>query len=237
MLIIPAIDLLGRKVVRLYKGKKSTSKVYSIDPPHVAQRWKEYGASWIHIVDLDASFGEGDNLSVIKEIIDVGVNVQVGGGIRSFKKVSKVIKLGAKRLIIGTKATEGKFLDTILKVFPNKIGVSVDVLEGKCMKAGWLKDSDYEFLDFIEYLVAKRVKWIIYTDINRDGTLGGINLQEIEKLKAIDTKGCHIIVSGGISSLQDLFRIKELGFIYGVILGRALYEGLIDLKEAIDSLK
>lgn len=237
MLIIPAIDLLQGKVVRLYKGKKDSSKVYSPNPLEVALKWKEMGASLIHVVDLDAAFGDGDNLGIIKNIIDIGIDIQVGGGINTVEKASQIIDMGAKRLTVGSGATDDDFLSELLKMFSSKVGVSVDVLEGKFMKSGWQEQTDYQFLDVIYYLIDKGVEWIVYTDISRDGTMEGANLEEVRRLKTI-IKGTNFILSGGISSYQDLQNInKDIPFIWGVIVGKALYEGCIDLREAIRSLK
>ena len=232
MLIIPAIDLLEGKVVRLYKGVKSNCKIYSTDPVQTAKYWQSEGANLIHIVDLDAAFGQGDNLEIIKRIIDTGIKVQVGGGIRSFKKFAKVLHSGADRVIISTKAFDRVFLNTVINFCKSDyLGISVDVLDGKIMKAGWQEKSDYDFLDFIDYLCNKGVKWIIYTDINRDGTLKGVNIDAVRKLKRF--KKVNFIVSGGISSLDDIKKLRsETPFIKGIILGKALYEKCIDLKEA-----
>ena len=132
MLIIPAIDLLERKVVRLCKGKKDSCKVYSTDPVKIARRWKDKGASLLHIVDLDAAFGQGDNLETIKHIVQAGIDIQMGGGIRDFEKFTKVLSLGVKRIIISTKAMDKAFLDTVVQSCPvDSLGVSVDVLETK----------------------------------------------------------------------------------------------------------
>ncbi|MFH1768275.1 MAG: 1-(5-phosphoribosyl)-5-[(5-phosphoribosylamino)methylideneamino] imidazole-4-carboxamide isomerase [Candidatus Omnitrophota bacterium] len=232
MLIIPAIDLLGGKVVRLYKGDKNNCKVYNNDPLAVAQEWKDKGASLLHVVDLDAAFGDGNNLDKIKGIVELGIEVQVGGGLRSFKKITEVMKIGVKRIIIGTKAKEPIFLKTAREFCsPDVIGVSVDILDGKLMDSGWLNRTDYDFFDYIDYLKDNRIKWIVYTNISRDGTLSGIDLEEIKKVSRVVNINC--IVSGGISSLADISNIKrEFPSAWGVIVGKALYEGYIDLEAA-----
>ena len=233
MLIIPAIDLLEEKVVRLCKGKKDSCKVYSTDPAKIAQQWKNKGAGLLHIVDLDAAFGQGDNLEIIRHIVQLGIDIQIGGGIRDFEKFAKVLSLGVKRIIISTKAMDKAFLDTAVQSYPvDSLGVSVDVLGTKIMKAGWQEKTNYNFLDFVDYLCNKGIKWIIYTDINRDGTLSGINIENIKKLNKFHT--VNFVISGGISSLDNIIAIKkEAPFVKGIIIGKALYENCIDLQEAI----
>ena len=232
MIIIPAIDLLENKVVRLRKGKKKSATVYSSDPLGVAKRWLGCGAELIHIVDLDAAFGEGSNINVIEKIVSSGIDIELGGGIRSLNKAENLIDLGVKRLVVGSKATDKRFLAGLIDRFGNKIAVGVDILGGKFMKSGWQKDSGYKSEEFIVYLVNNGVKWIIYTDISKDGMLEGINTEALKSLKKF--KEINIIISGGISSLDDIKKIKdELYFVKGIIIGKSLYEGHIDLEEAI----
>ena len=235
MLAIPAIDIMHKKVVRLYRGNKESVKVYSDSPKLVAQQWKDQGAKLLHIVDLDAVFGNGNNIDVIKDIIDLGIEVQVGGGVRSLKRAEDIIRLGAKRIIIGTKALDPDLLDDIFKVAGDKLGVSVDVLDGKIMKLGWQEKTDHNFIDFVNYIVDKGVKWVIYTDISRDGTLKGVDIEEVKKISNL--KGANIIISGGISSRADLIKIRnDIPFVYGIIIGKAFYEGMIEFKDAIEFL-
>ncbi|MCM8823646.1 MAG: HisA/HisF-related TIM barrel protein, partial [Candidatus Omnitrophica bacterium] len=189
-----------------------------------------------HIVDLDAAFGEGDNLDLIGKIIELGVDIQLGGGLRSLKKIDYVISMGVKRVIIGSKATEPDFLKEAVNIFKDKIAVGVDVLDDKVMILGWDKRSQFSLRDYILYLKDEGVKWIVYTDISRDGTLVGIEASGLKDLRVME--GLNVIFSGGISSHDDLKIIKErIPFIRGVIIGKALYEGLIDLREAIKLLK
>jgi len=231
MIIIPAIDLLGNKVVRLEKGKKESAIVYSKNPLSVAKQWVDYGAKIIHIVDLDAAFGEGSNINIIEKIVSCGIDVQLGGGIRTLDKARGLINLGIKRLVIGSNATNKEFIATVIQEFGDKIAAGVDVLKGKFMKLGWQKDSGYKAMDFIAYLINNGIKWIIYTDINRDGTLKGVNIKTVKELKRFNN--LNFIISGGISSLDDIKRIKtEAPFVKGVIIGKVLYENRINLKEA-----
>lgn len=231
MLIIPAIDLLDGKVVRLSQGRKESAKIYSDNPVATALKWIECGAKTLHIVDLNASFEEGDNLKVIKEMVKLKVELEAGGGIRTFERAEQLLEMGVQRLILGTKAMDEHFLTLFLEKFRESTCVSVDVLDNRLRTYGWRRQTEVNFLEFIKFLIDKGVKWIVYTDILKDGTLKGPNIENIKKLATL--AGPNYIISGGISSLADLRLInKEAPFIYGVILGRALYEGRIDLKEA-----
>jgi phosphoribosylformimino-5-aminoimidazole carboxamide ribotide isomerase len=231
MLIIPAIDLYQGKVVRLTKGDPSLSKIYSDNPLEVLKRWEEDGAKLVHVVDLSAALGQGDNAVIIKDILKKAkAKVQIGGGIRSLDKARELISLGAERVIIGTKGIDESFLNSLISAIgPEKIALGVDVVHSNLAIDGWKKETDFNALDFIAYLQFKGIKWVIYTDISRDGTLGGVDLTMIKELSTFEK--INIIVSGGVSSLKDLKKIKnEASFVWGVIAGKALYEGKIDLR-------
>jgi len=236
MLIIPAIDLMAGKVVRLYKGRKEEAKVYSAHPVDVARNWRKAGVSLIHVVDLDAAFGEGSNEKIIAQIAEGGGDIEVGGGIRTLEKAEQLFDMGVKRVILGTKAADFDFLQRMIARFPGKVMVGVDVLNGKFMSAGWKEKTEFDFINFVTKLVGLGVEWIIYTDISRDGTMQGSNLEESKKLGAIS--GAKFIISGGVGSMQDLLKIKqELPFAYGVIAGKAVYEGTVDVALAAAMLK
>jgi len=241
MLVIPAIDLWKGKVVRLLKGNPADSTVYSNDPIQVAEEFKSKGVEFLHLVDLSAALGQEDNLEIIGKILkEVDIKVEVGGGIRDLEKAKKLISLGAERIIVGTKSLEDKFLkDLIRAVGVDKIAVSVDVIDSRVAVKGWQEKSSFEVLDFIKSVIKKGIKWVIYTDISRDGTLEGLNLEPIKEFSlfsaeggsAFSGKGANIIVSGGVSSLEDIKEIKEkTPFVWGVIVGKAIYEGRIDLE-------
>ncbi|OPX30603.1 MAG: hypothetical protein B1H08_01260 [Candidatus Omnitrophica bacterium 4484_171] len=232
MIVIPAIDLLKNKVVRLKRGERKSAVVYSNDPLSVAKRWLGSGAKLIHVVDLDAAFGNGDNMNVIKKIVSCGIDIELGGGIRSFDKAKDLIDSGVKRLVVGSKATDKEFLRKLIGEFGDKIAAGVDTLNGKFMTSGWQEYSGYNTDEFMVYLIDNGIKWIIYTDITKDGTLEGINTEVLRSLKRF--KEINFIISGGISSLDDIKKIKdELSFVKGVIIGKSLYEKNIDLEEAI----
>lgn len=233
MVIIPAIDLLNGHVVRLFRGDPSLSKFYSASPVEIAKKWRLEGAELLHIVDLSAALGEKNNQEVIEEIIkEVNIKVEVGGGIRTLEKAQKLISLGVERIVIGTKGVDEKFLKQIVdSLGKEKVAVSVDVIHSFLAVEGWQKKTELKGIDFITQLKDKGIKWIIYTDISRDGTLKGADYEEIKKLAGF--KNVNIIFSGGISSLSDIKKIKEdMPFIWGVIVGKALYEGKIDLSKA-----
>ncbi|MCD6583510.1 MAG: 1-(5-phosphoribosyl)-5-[(5-phosphoribosylamino)methylideneamino] imidazole-4-carboxamide isomerase [Candidatus Omnitrophica bacterium] len=233
MLIIPAVDILNGKVVRLYQGKREFTRIYSEDPLGVVSQWKDEGAKFFHIVDLNASFGEGDNLPLIKEISKLGVRFQVGGGIRSIQRGEKILKAGAEKIILGTKALDEDFLSSAISRFKEHIGVSVDVLFGRIHYEGWKKETDLNPYEFIQLLTEKGITWIIYTDIFRDGTLKGPNIEGIKKLTSFHQ--VKFIVSGGIANISHIKLIyQEAPFVYGVILGRAIYERKIELKQALN---
>lgn len=235
MLAIPAIDILGAKAVRLYKGEKQSAKIYSDNPQDVARVFKAAGVKLIHVVDLDAAFGDKDNLETIKKIVGLGIDIEVGGGIRSIEKAEKLIELGVKTIIIGTKASDKNFLRQLTKQFPRQVGVGVDIFQGKVMQKGWQEKTDFGLVDFVKYLCDNGVDYIIYTDINRDGTLQGFDIESAKVLKKIGN--IKFVVSGGVGSVNDLTRIKtELPFMHGVIIGKAYYEKKIDLTTAIKIL-
>ncbi len=233
MEFIPAIDLLEKKVVRLVKGRRNRVKVYSDDPLGTARKWQDLGARLLHIVDLSSAFAEKDNLKIIEEIIsNLNIKVEVGGGIRSIKKAERLLQAGAERVIIGTKSIEGDFLEEMLSRFgAQKVAISVDVINSFLAIGGWQKTTKIKGNDFICRLKERGIKWVIYTDISLDGTLKGPNFSVFKELASF--KEINLIFSGGISSLTDLEKIKmEAPFLWGIIVGKALYEGRIDFVSA-----
>ena len=236
MKIIPAIDLLGGKVVRLYKGKKDKATIYSRDPMAVAKQWITEGADTLHIVDLDAAFGQGDNLSVIKKILKFPVEIEVGGGIASEDKVKELVNLGARRVILGTKALEKKFFSRLVGKYPDKICASIDCYGDKIAVKGWRKTTETSIFSFLEEAQEYGLRWVIYTDISRDGTLSGPNFAFLKQFSRYPR--ISFILSGGVSAFDDLTQAeKEAPFLWGIIVGKALYEGKINLAEAIRKLK
>jgi len=233
MRIIPAIDIKNGKCVRLFQGNYAKEIVYGDDPVFMAKKWESQGATILHIVDLDgAKEGKMVNMNVIKKIADVvDIPLQVGGGIRNIVSIIRIIDVGAKYAILGTAALE-KFnsLKKIIDTYGEKLIISLDVRNGIMMKNGWVKKSNSDVIQTIKKIEAIGIKTIIYTDITRDGALAGPNYGNIELIRK--NTGIRLIVAGGISSIDQIIRLKKMD-IDGVIIGKALYEGKINLKEAI----
>lgn len=237
MIMIPAIDLWEGEVVRFLKGNPAFSTVYSKDPLAIVEKWINFGAEIIHLVDLSAALGKTDNSLLIKNILkNNDVRVEVGGGIRNLRKAEELISLGAERVIIGTRAIEKDFLKNLINLFgPEKIAVGVDVLESQVAVNGWQEKSNYSAFDFMRSLQDIGVKWVIYTDISRDGTLEGVDLTFLKGFSLFNQM--NIILSGGVSCLEDIQNIKdEIPFVRGIISGKALYEGKINFLEAVNIL-
>jgi len=234
MNIFPAIDLIGGKAVRLYKGDYDQKTVYSDDPLGVAIGFKAAGAEYLHLVDLDgAKSGKAENLPLISEIIQKsGLKVEVGGGIRTEETVKQYIDIGVLRVILGTVAvTNRQFLADMVKKYGEKIAVGVDIKDGMVATHGWVNTSGIECFDFMEELCALGVKTVICTDISKDGAMAGTNLELYRELTAKFDK-IDIVASGGVSSMNDIASLREMN-IYGAILGKALYTGDIDLSRAV----
>ncbi|MCL2695941.1 MAG: 1-(5-phosphoribosyl)-5-[(5-phosphoribosylamino)methylideneamino]imidazole-4-carboxamide isomerase [Clostridiales bacterium] len=232
MLIIPAIDLLGGQAVRLYKGDFAQKTVYSADPATLAEGFAGMGAQYLHIVDLDGAKGGGSvndpTIAAIRARIDIPI--QVGGGIRNAETVAHYLNaLGVNRVILGTAAVENPtFAREMIKTYgPERIVIGVDVREGKVSTSGWLQDSGVDYLDFIGDLIGMGARYIVATDILRDGTLTAPNWAMYEKIS-----GINVIVSGGVSCEED---IKKARAWYGVIVGKAYYEGKVDLRKCLQN--
>jgi phosphoribosylformimino-5-aminoimidazole carboxamide ribotide isomerase len=232
--VIPAVDIRGGKCVRLYQGDYSKEIIFSDDPLDAALKWQSLGAPRLHIVDLDgAASGEILNLEIIRSIARVVmVPVQMGGGIRSMGVVETVLKAGVDRVILSTAAVENQaFVKEVCNRFGESVIVSLDVREGKIAVRGWHQSMDLAPIPFAREMVQLGVRRFVYTDITRDGTLTEPNFSAIAEL--IDAVRVPVIASGGISSLNHLKMLKKLGA-EGAIIGRALYTGDINLKQALD---
>ncbi|HEY8423779.1 MAG TPA: 1-(5-phosphoribosyl)-5-[(5-phosphoribosylamino)methylideneamino]imidazole-4-carboxamide isomerase [Clostridia bacterium] len=235
MIIFPAIDILDNQCVRLYKGDPKQKTVYG-DPLEKAFKFKEDGAQYLHIVDLNAAFDAQNktNFDTIKKIASsVGLPVQLGGGIRSLDDIAYRIEvLGAERVILGTIAYSSPYiLKEALKRFPDKIVVSIDAKDGYLAIKGWQEITPKDVLSMGKELADMGVKTVLFTDISRDGVMSGINIQktvEIQKYCGLD-----VIASGGAKDLDDIERLAKAN-VYGVILGKSLYENAINLKDAIE---
>ena len=233
MNIFPAIDLIGGQAVRLEKGDYNKKTVFNSDPVAVAVGFKNAGAEYLHLVDLDgAKSGKTDNYNVIREIVNKsGLKVEIGGGIRNIETVEKYLETGVMRVIIGTAAiTNPEFLDEALSKYGERIAVGVDIKDGKVAIKGWTETVDITCEEFIEKMQNKGVKTVICTDISKDGMMSGTNLELYKSLSEKFTM--DITASGGVSTLEDVKTLNDMNM-YGAILGKALYVGGIDLKEAI----
>jgi phosphoribosylformimino-5-aminoimidazole carboxamide ribotide isomerase len=239
MEVIPAIDLLDGKCVRLYQGDYQQSRVFNENPVTVARQWAEQGATRLHLVDLDgAKAGKLVNLATIEAIARaIDIPVQVGGGLRDGESVGNLLKIGVDKAILGTIAVENPDLVSELgQRFPNRIIVGIDARDGKVATRGWLETSTLEAIELAKQMQDRGVASIIYTDIHRDGTLAGPNMEALRELaEAIELP---VIASGGIGSLTNLLSLLSLEAIgvTGVIVGRALYTGEVDLGEAIRAI-
>ena len=236
MLIIPAIDLRAGKCVRLVEGKLDRETIYSDDPAAVAHIWENSGAPWLHIVDLDGAFaGSPRNLDTIGSIIDsISIPVQVGGGIRDLETVDRLLQMGVARVILGTVAIQKPLLVAeAVERFGDQIVVGIDAREGKVAIEGWGLTAEKDVQELALEVSRVGVSRVIFTDISRDGTLKGPNLEAVKKLAS----ACKIkvIASGGVSTIKDIEALKTLEpqGVEGVIVGKALYAGTVDIFDAL----
>ena len=237
MIILPAIDLLGRKAVRLLKGDYNQVTVYSDSPLEVARKFKSLGATHIHMVDLDgAKYGTTPNMDIVAEVAEnTGLFVEIGGGIRSMDTVKKYIDAGVSRVILGTATIcDEAFLKEAVRTYGEKIAVGADVKDGKIAVKGWLEQSDVTLDEIFLKMQNLGVKNIICTDISRDGAMRGTNLELYRELSA--KYSLDITASGGVSSIEDVKELRKMN-LYGAIIGKAYYTGAVDLKEAIEVAK
>lgn len=233
MNIIPAIDLIGGKAVRLQKGDYNKVTVYSDSPVEVAKSFAASGARFLHVVDLDgAKSGRADNYETIKTIVEATeLSVEVGGGIRNMDTVRLYAEAGVDRIILGTAAlTDPEFLEEAVSAYGEKISVGVDIKDGMVAIKGWTEVSAVRCDDFCRKLEKMGVKTVICTDISKDGMMSGTNLELYRRLSR--DFSINIIASGGVSTLDDVRALKEMG-VFGAILGKALYTGAIQLSEAV----
>jgi len=231
MKIIPAIDLMEGKVVRLYRGDPKKKTIYSENPLEIAKKWESAGADMLHLVDLDATLGTGSNFELLKDIAEsVKIPVEVAGGFRNEKIVEEAIEF-AQRVVIGTLAFKDKtVLDKLLKKYGNeKLVISVDHKDGLIVVNGWQQTTDVALIDAVNDFIKMGFSEYLSTSIVRDGTLDGPDLESLKMVNEI--KNVNLIVSGGISNIEDIVKVKKLNP-FGVILGKALYENQVTIEEA-----
>ena len=236
--IYPAIDLRAGRVVRLKEGDPARQTVYGHEPGQMARHWLEAGVLWLHVVNLDGAFGENDasNQEALRSILnatkDFQVRVQFGGGVRSLQQVAQLLDLGLSRVVIGTSAIEQpQLVSEAVKEFGGaKIAVGIDAREGQARVRGWTSNSEITATDLALRVLSAGIQTIIFTDIARDGLGSGLNISSTRELA--ESTGLEVIASGGVHTLADVFAAREAK-LSGVIIGRALYEGTIDLSEAL----
>lgn len=238
MILYPAIDLKDGQAVRLYKGEMDKATVFHYHPASQALAFEKAGCEWIHLVDLNGAFaGAPVNGNTVNEILaSVSVPCQLGGGIRDMATIEAWVDRGLSRVILGTVAVENPALvREAARLFPGKIAVGLDAREGRVATRGWATKTDIMVTDLAKQFEDDGIAAIIYTDINRDGAMSGPNIAATEALA--QTVNIPVIASGGVSSMQDLHDLKASGIISGAISGRALYDGAIDLADALAALK
>ena len=236
--LLPAIDLRHGRVVRLSQGEAARETIYGDDPVAVAERFAADGARWLHVVDLDRAFREGDNSELVRRVIAaVGdrVSVQVGGGLRSIERIEQAIELGAARVVIGTAAVREPALlaQALAQAGAERLAVGIDARDGVIAIRGWREAGGERADDVARRVVGQGIRTLVYTDVARDGMLEG---PDIEGALALQALGAGVIASGGVASLDDLRRVRDAE-LAGAIVGRAIYEGRFTVAEAIRSVK
>ena len=234
MKIFPAIDIKDKKCVRLVKGDFDNKTEYKNSPIDQANSYKDYGFKNLHIVDLDGALtGETVNVDIIQEIVkNSNLKVEIGGGIRNFDSIQKYIDAGVDKVILGSAAIKNKkFLKEACEKFYGKIALGLDAKDGKLSVSGWKENSNKSTLDFLKEVNDYGVSRLIFTDINRDGTKESPNFDETSKVASISN--CPVIISGGVSSINDVIKARNMENIEGIIVGKAIYDGDIKLEELV----
>ena len=237
MLIIPAVDIMGGKCVRLVQGNPTKLKVYLDNPSEAVKLLKNQGAEIIHLIDLDAAIGSGQNMVAIEEILkNLRARVQIGGGIRTLEKAETLLKLGAYRVIFGTAAVKTPLMieEAVCRYGSRRVAVAIDERKGKVIFHGWKEQSKTDYIDLARSFEAMEVGNIIFTSTSVDGTLKGPNVEKIVRL--VEAVKTPVIASGGIASLNDLVMLADTG-VDGVVIGTALYEGKFTFEQALDVAK
>ena len=232
MKVFPAIDIKNKKCVRLIKGDFNNKTEYEMSPIEQAKKYKDHGFINLHIVDLDGALtGRTINIDLIRDLVSkFDLKIEIGGGIRNFESIQKYNDIGVEKVILGSAAIKDKnFLKEACKRFPNKIALGLDAKDGYLAVSGWKENSNQLTTDFLQEINDYGVSRLIYTDINRDGTKQSPNFEETSKIAEISN--CPVIISGGVSSMDDIRKAKSLKNIEGIIVGKAIYDGDIKLEE------
>ena len=237
MRILPAIELKDQMCVRLVKGDYATAHKVAEDAVETAKKFLDAGAELIHMVDLDgAKDGTHPNYPVVRRVIEeTGASVELGGGIRTMEDIARVLELGVKRVIIGSAAVKNPpLVREACEKYGDKIAVGIDALSGTVRTEGWLNDSGMDYIEFAKLMESYGVKTIIFTDIDKDGMLSGPNFEQLQALR--DAVSCGIVASGGVSTLEDIARLRDMK-IDEAIAGKAVYTGQLDVRAAIETAK
>jgi phosphoribosylformimino-5-aminoimidazole carboxamide ribotide isomerase len=238
MIVIPAIDIKAGRCVRLRQGRMQEETIYSDDPAQVARQWEEQGAQLLHVVDLDgAVYGTPKNFEVIRKILKaVKIRVQIGGGLRDIAGIESYLTAGASRVVLGTTAVlDMKGLREACRSYPQRIVVAIDSQDGRVAIRGWQEVSDQLATDLAKQIADLPIAALLVTDIQRDGMLTGPNVKTLQAM--VNMVHLPIIASGGVRSLEDIKNLLKIQGLYGVIIGKALYEGLLDLQAAVSLTK
>ena len=234
MHVLPAVDIQGGRTVRLFQGVRDQSKIYDYSPLDAARRWADQGAAWLHVVDLDGAFdGRSGNEPCIEQIAGaLAIPIQVGGGVRSAEKARRLLGYGAARVVVGTRALESRaFLEELAREFPGKIVVGVDARDGFAAVRGWTETSRTPAAEFLRSLAGLDLAGVVYTDIARDGAMAGVNVEAMRR--AAEASPVPVVASGGVCSLEDVRALAGLP-LFGMIVGKALYEGALSLREILN---
>ncbi|MEO2069285.1 MAG: 1-(5-phosphoribosyl)-5-[(5-phosphoribosylamino)methylideneamino]imidazole-4-carboxamide isomerase [Desulfurobacteriaceae bacterium] len=235
--VIPAVDIKGGKCVRLYQGRADQEKVYFENPVEVAKKWKSEGARRIHVVDLDGAFeGIPKNIKIVEEIVkSVSVPIQFGGGVRTIEALDRLFSIGVDRVVVGTVAVEEpELFERMVKKYPGKIVLGIDAKGGMVTARGWVEVTKIPAIELAKKYDEMDIWGFVYTDISRDGTLTSPNFEEVEKFAKSVKK--PVIASGGVSKLEDIIKLSGIKNVVGAIVGKALYEGKISLRECLENL-
>ena len=240
MIILPAIDIKDGNCVRLFKGDFNTVEKVASDYLETAKSFETAGAGWIHMVDLDgAKEGRPVNTKIYTDVAEkTNLKVELGGGIRNLETIDEYLKMGISRVILGSAALKNPKLvsDAVEKFGSEKIVVGIDALDGMVATEGWLEASDVNYIDLANKMISEGVKYFIFTDISKDGTLSGVNAHQLKELYDGTAKKCCIIASGGVHTMNDIRICKEMG-LYGTICGKALYTGDLNLFQAVSAAR
>ncbi|RUM42889.1 MAG: 1-(5-phosphoribosyl)-5-((5-phosphoribosylamino)methylideneamino)imidazole-4-carboxamide isomerase [Desulfurobacterium sp.] len=232
--VIPAVDIKGGKCVRLYQGRADQEKVYFENPVEVAKRWETEGAKRIHVVDLDGAFeGIPKNIAIVEKIVkNVTVPVQFGGGVRTIEALDRLFSIGVDRVVVGTVAVEEpELFERMVKKYPGKIVLGIDAKGGNVTTRGWVEVTEIPAVELARKYDGMDIWGFVYTDISRDGTLTSPNFEEVERFSKNVKK--PVIASGGVSKVEDILKLSEIENVAGAIVGKALYEGKVSLREAL----